>query len=759
MTSHGITPAKDSDISQEEAEWFLTLLDCDCEKFTFQTFADKKTARNQNLTRILHGSLEQHFAMLKELNSQGAGVFVTVNKTDLKGRTKENIVAIRAIFVDLDGADLGPVVSCKLEPHVVTQSSHGKYHAYWFVKDCPMEKFSSLQHAVAERFGGDRAVKDLPRVMRLPGFLHQKGQAYKVHIIQEEATQAYTYEQLILEFPIATKDVNKESNAVVFEGKRNSFLTSQAGKLRNQGFEFSTILAALTEENNVKCNPPLEVIEVKSIAESVSRYSSGSANDRFLWDEAVPLSDTTPPVPVFSLDLLPNTLHPWISDIVERMQCSLDYLAVGCLVGLAASVGNKISICPKQHDDWTVFPNLYGGIIGRPSQMKTPALEEVMRPLKIMEHRFIQVFQSELEEHEQRERIQRVIEKEVDKKIKEAHKNGQDPKEVLNQFTTQLEPRRRRLLVTDATMEALTVILTANPNGVLVYRDELMGFLASLEKEGREDYRAFYLEGWSGNGSYSSDRISRKNTTVPKVCLSILGGIQPGKLEPYIRAAIKGGQGDDGLLQRFQVLVWPDHSHRWKNIDREPDENAKQKAYEVFEQLVELPEEGVPRRFSIDAQEVFNQWRHELENRIRGGELHPSLEAHLTKYRSLLPSITLLLDLAEGRRGPVSKENTEKAVKWCEYLEGHANRVYSLVVDETISAAKSIAKFLQLGKLNSGFKARDIYRLGRQGLTERSVVVDALKMLEDDGWIRSIEIRKGGRPSRQYFINPKIFKL
>ncbi len=42
---------------------------------------------------------------------------------------------------------------------------------------------------------------------------------------------------------------------------------------------------------------------------------------------------------------------------------------------------------------------------------------------------------------------------------------------------------------------------------------------------------------------------------------------------------------DDGLVQRFQLLVWPDTSERWVNLDCWPDAAAKQLVFEVFQRL------------------------------------------------------------------------------------------------------------------------------------------------------------------------------
>jgi hypothetical protein len=96
------------------------------------------------------------------LNRKGAGVYVTVNETDGKGRQKKNITRARALFTDLDGAPLESVTESTLEPHIVVKSSPGKFHCYWSVKDVALEQFERLQKALAARFDGDPAVCDLP---------------------------------------------------------------------------------------------------------------------------------------------------------------------------------------------------------------------------------------------------------------------------------------------------------------------------------------------------------------------------------------------------------------------------------------------------------------------------------------------------------------------------------------------------------------------------------------------------------------------
>jgi len=95
---------------------------------------------------------------------------------------------------------------------------------------------------------------------------------------------------------------------------------------------------------------------------------------------------------------------------------------------------------------------------------------------------------------------------------------------------------------------------------VLAYRDELVSLLKSLDKEGNEGARGFYLTAWSANEGYTFDRIGRGlNLRIDACCLSLLGTTQPAAIGSYLADAVATG-GGDGLLSRFGMMVWPDIS-------------------------------------------------------------------------------------------------------------------------------------------------------------------------------------------------------
>lgn len=157
------------------------------EPVTFQTF-DDTNAKRPELARTFHAPAGVIPEELAALNAQGAGVFFTVNATDGNGRKAENVTTVRALFVDFDNADETRADRIaelfNLAPSAVVESSPGKHHVYWLVTGWPLEQFRDAQRALAEHYGSDVKVCDLPRVMRLPGFIHRKGEPFRTRLLQ-----------------------------------------------------------------------------------------------------------------------------------------------------------------------------------------------------------------------------------------------------------------------------------------------------------------------------------------------------------------------------------------------------------------------------------------------------------------------------------------------------------------------------------------------------------------------------------------------
>lgn len=502
-----------------------------------------------------------------------------------------------------------------------------------------------------------------------------------------------------------------------------------------------------------------------------------------IWAEPGVLEAEPQPVPKFVAEvLLPDLLGKWITDEAERMPTSIEFVAAPALAALGSVIGTQCAIRPKRNDSWIVVANVWGAVVGLPSAKKSPAIAAGLKPLDYLNELASKCLNLELQQFETQQLVHQAKQDAIQSRIKAAAKNSEkgDPDEIAQELLELKQsclnpPAKRRRKTNDTTVEKLGEILQANPKGLLIIRDELTGLLATMDKAGHEGDRAFYLEAWSGLSSYDTDRIGRGSIHIANLCLAIFGGIQPDKLLAYLEHAANS-LGNDGLLQRLQLLVFPDH-HPWTWRDRQPDKAAQAAAFKIFEVLddfdpVQWGASPADERnkyphfcFSEEAQEIFKEWATELHGEKLPNESHPLIAQHLAKYDKLFPALALifhLVDCATGNPDPnVSAESALRAAAWCEFLEAHARRCYGLLVDDGLRAAQTLAGHLRKGKLKDLFTIRSVRRNQWSHLTTNEAIQAALEWLEDENFVRPETIGsgpKGGRPTTAYRINPALLK-
>jgi len=109
--------------------------------------------------------------------------------------------------------------------------------------------------------------------------------------------------------------------------------------------------------------------------------------DCIAWDVPEPIQRTVPRVEKLTQKMLPAPIAAWVFDIADRMQCPDDYPAVAALVATSSIIGTACIVLPKAYDNWPVVPNLWGGVVGEPGALKTPALTAALEPITELERR------------------------------------------------------------------------------------------------------------------------------------------------------------------------------------------------------------------------------------------------------------------------------------------------------------------------------------------------------------------------------------
>jgi hypothetical protein len=529
-----------------------------------------------------------------------------------------------------------------------------------------------------------------------------------------------------------------------------------------------------------------EYLKAKAECEYQVQIES-ETDSHFEWEALEKIPNPLPVAPSLSIEdaklMIPDGLGDWIIDASTRLQVPIETLAVVAISTASALIGKKLAICPKQFDSWSVYPNLWCAVIARAGKKKSPTIDEAMRALDIFEAEERQLFEDALFKQRAALTVYEVKMAATKDELKaEAKKTGSPKMMALQQNLEKLEREsqevkvfRKRFKTSDPSVEKLAELMNENPNGLVLKRDEISGWLKSFERNGHEADRAFYLECWSGKGSFQSDRISRGTIDVQSMMLTVIGGIQPGKLMEYVVEANRGGGGDDGLLQRFQLSVFPENIKSVSYIDQKPDAAAWAKAFSIFSKLRKLSPNDFPInmerlgvvpciRFSKEAQALYKEWSLALEHRLNADdELSPVFESHLAKYRSLLPGLALLFQVISWAESgvelnEVGLESARRAAMWCDFLEAHAKKIYAIAINSPVFSAEALSKKIKSGKITDQMKLRDIYRHHWSGLDDKKQVEEAISILEPLNWIRTEKVETDGRDQVVIRLHPDLRK-
>jgi len=209
-----VVPAQQYDIKFEldEAKRFLEVLFPNTNQYVFTTFADNKLIKGKAkraYTRELIGTFSQHQDELTKMNEIGAGVYVTVNNNDNKGRKTENITAMNCVYIEADHntAEIPRLLEkAEIEPSIIIESSPGKYH-YYFLVEGHVDNFEEARgvlQTLVNGYHGDNAAKDITRVLRIPGFAHLKAKQHMVKIVKADNLR-YKWADILHTFPPAKR--------------------------------------------------------------------------------------------------------------------------------------------------------------------------------------------------------------------------------------------------------------------------------------------------------------------------------------------------------------------------------------------------------------------------------------------------------------------------------------------------------------------------------------------------------------------------
>ena len=465
------------------------------------------------------------------------------------------------------------------------------------------------------------------------------------------------------------------------------------------------------------------------------------------------------PAPRLPLELLDEPLAEIIVSLAEAKGAPPDYVLASVLSSAASLIGNAVWV--EAWRGWQEPTALWMGLVGAPSAGKSPACDPALSVLRGIENDRLQDFEEELRRYATDIEAARVAADAWKRDVETAHK--EDVPAPLKPDSAQEPevPPRPRAVVMDTTTEELASVVAANPKGLLVFRDELSGFLGGHGRYGGDADRPFYLEAYGGRPFSVDRRKNLKPIRIPRLTLSVLGGIQPDRLNSLLFKT-----DDDGLAARF-MWVWPEPLPP-RRPQADYDLSPLQNAFQRLDALKMAQDDDVlaPVVIPLENPDTFERWREHLYEREKDasglyGSFIGKLPGMCLRLSALL---ALLANGMAGRDAPSTIEDRYLSAA-CQLIDDYfipmALRVYGAAsVTPTERDAASIAKkILQHRELT--VNARAIRRQwGIPRLREAKAVDAAMEALAEAGWARLIRTpqRSGaGRPAKTYEVNPDVF--
>lgn len=495
-------------------------------------------------------------------------------------------------------------------------------------------------------------------------------------------------------------------------------------------------------------------------------------------NEIMPIKMPKYDLPKITDQYLPLVLRDWVFAQANRLNVAPETIVVPLFSILGSLLGTTLAIRPKKNDHWTVYANLWGMIVAPPGTKKSAILNTSIKILNEIENEENKEFSSKMLENISLLEEVGIKISQMNKKFKAAIENDQkEETDALRKEIAELKKQEKKLSITvrrfstsSFSLEKLIDLLSKNPNGLAIIRDELSGLFESFKKKGQETTRAFLLEGWNGDGTHKYDTISRETIHVNDICLTLLGGTQPSVINKML-ADMRQEQSNDGFFQRFQLCVFPNQDLVPGFVDKGLDPILNERIKNVFKKLskidgskfgIKTPESNTYfTKLDERSYMLFVDYMNIIENEVYQAE-DGSYKSHINKFSKLFSGLILIFHVIDNIETDRTNHFTlphvvEMAIRWCDLFKAHAKKLYDTEYNFESLSGFALAKKISEGKVKDLASLRSLHRNGWSNLKSLQEVESASRFLERHNWLKIIEDKPNtGRSSTIIKFNTNL---
>jgi hypothetical protein len=533
--------------------------------------------------------------------------------------------------------------------------------------------------------------------------------------------------------------------AVQGSGGHNALLW--AARAMVVGFELddATALNLLWAEFNPRCSPPWDRSDSRERRDferkvKEARDTSGEKPRGWLLDEyglrsstnamailpsiresvkkmveAATSTDSNPPDAPgrepFPLECFPQKVADFCRQVADAHVVDRSFAGLPALVVAGAAMGNAWRLQCKK--GFVVPPILWAGLASPSGTNKSGPLNEVMSPL----------------------RAPVPIDEAADDTI--------------------LNPQGR-VLLSDATLEALIARMAENPRGVCCFRDELAGWAKSFnayKKGGGGGDEQAWIEFWGAKEYILDRKTNDEQLRIPAAACSVIGGIQP----KIFAECFDPGKFASGLVPRILIACPPVMDMYW--TEDVVADDASDDWHDAIMWLRTRPFKALNTntgrfephvlKFSPDAKKVYVEYFNAVSHLTHGMEdehcRSVASKARVMAARMALIHHGLVLACGDGSEvaGPVGVDSAKAGVAWAKWCLAEQMRVFQF---SNVEYARKQADYL-LGCIKDRCKGnsatvRQVQRLNAKRYKNADAAVAAMEQLVEAGYARWADERK-----------------
>jgi hypothetical protein len=400
----------------------------------------------------------------------------------------------------------------------------------------------------------------------------------------------------------------------------------------------------------------------------------------------------------FPIEVFPEEIQRVISEVVKSNNFHPDYLSAGIMSATATAIGGDMRVFNSK---WWDSPILWNCIVGIAGNGKTHSLNWAMKPIEGKEQAIFENYKNEMQDYEFND------------------SEGVKPVYINRVFK-------------DFTIETLAVNLEHNEKGLVVFNDELKGWISKMNTPNSAGDEDNWLESFNGN-SITVNRIGREPLRVDKTSINVLGGIQPSRLT----SITSGGRSESGFLDRI-LFYYPEKTDALKWND---DAELNEATTEYYTSIINGIESRGYVNFQSLKEDRINVWQpwyndnnEKYNNDPKGAELQSKLVTYFWRFALVLE--VLKQEVSKEYTTTISKESLLGAVKLTDYFRMTANKVVDFTTKTPEEKLEGIKKtfYYELPESNE-FKTSQAYEIGKGiGMSRASIA----RMLKDKGLFKKV---------------------